>query len=95
MSRNKKQRLTLTVRAEQVQRLQRIAELENRSMSNLIEVLTDAAWRQIGGCCSCDYITGERDEEGRCQNCYDKEMPSEFGRAFVGALRSFAEGGAR
>lgn len=95
MSRNKKQRLGLTIREVQQQRLERIAELENRSVSNLIEVMTDAAWRSIGGCCACDYITGERDEEGRCQNCYDKEMPSEFGNAFVGALRTFAQGGGR
>ena len=42
-----KAKLNLTVRDEQRSKLEQIASLENRSVSNLIEVMADERWRRL------------------------------------------------
>jgi len=43
-----KGKLNLTVREEQRNKLEQMASLEKRSVSNLIEVLADERWEPIG-----------------------------------------------
>src|SRR4249920_3307245 len=46
--RNKnKAKLNLTVRDEQRNKLEQMASLENRSVSNLIEVMADERWKRL------------------------------------------------
>ena len=51
MSKSKKNhnkaKLNLTVRDEQRSKLERMASLENRSVSNLIEVMADELWARL------------------------------------------------
>ena len=42
-----KAKLNLTVREEQRHKLERMASLENRSISNLIEVMADERWERL------------------------------------------------
>jgi uncharacterized protein (DUF1778 family) len=42
-----KAKLNLTVRDEQRNKLERMASLENRSVSNLIEVMADERWKRL------------------------------------------------
>ena len=42
-----KAKLNLTVRDEQRNKLEQMASLENRSLSNLIEVMTDERWVEL------------------------------------------------
>jgi hypothetical protein len=42
-----KAKLNLTVREEQRNKLERMASLENRSLSNLIEVMADERWERL------------------------------------------------
>ena len=44
-----KAKLNLSVRDEQRNKLERMAALENRSISNLIEVMADERWKRLGG----------------------------------------------
>ena len=44
---NNKPKLNLTVRDEQRNKLERMASLENRSLSNLIEVMADERWKGL------------------------------------------------
>jgi len=44
---NNKAKLNLTVRDEQRSKLERMASLENRSVSNLIEVMADERWARL------------------------------------------------
>jgi uncharacterized protein (DUF1778 family) len=44
---NNKPKLNLTVREEQRNKLERMASLENRSVSNLIEVMADERWERL------------------------------------------------
>ena len=46
-SKKNKAKLNLTVRDEQRNKLERMASLENRSVSNLIEVMADERWEQL------------------------------------------------
>jgi hypothetical protein len=39
--------LNLTVRQEQRNKLEQMASLENRSLSNLIEVMADERWKRL------------------------------------------------
>jgi hypothetical protein len=51
-----KAKLNLTVREEQRNKLEQMGSLENRSVSNLIEVMPDERWKAIGraaGHCLC------------------------------------------
>ena len=43
-----KAKLNLTVREEQRNKLEQMASLENRSVSNLIEVMADERWKRLG-----------------------------------------------
>jgi len=43
---NNKPKLNLTVRGEQRSKLEEMAALENRSLSNLIEVMADERWER-------------------------------------------------
>ena len=43
-----KPKLNLTVRDEQRNKLEQMASLENRSLSNLIEVMADERWNRLG-----------------------------------------------
>jgi uncharacterized protein (DUF1778 family) len=43
-----KAKLNLTVRDEQRNKLEQMASLENRSVSNLIEVMADERWKRLG-----------------------------------------------
>ena len=45
-----KPKLNLTVRDEQRNKLEQMASLENRSVSNLIEVMADERWKQFVIC---------------------------------------------
>ena len=45
---NNKPKLNLTVREEQRNKLEQMVSLENRSVSNLIEVMADERWEAIG-----------------------------------------------
>ena len=51
MAKSKKNRnkpkLNLTVREEQRNKLEQMASLENRSLSNLIEVMADERWERL------------------------------------------------
>jgi uncharacterized protein (DUF1778 family) len=42
-----KAKLNLTVRGEQRNKLEKMASLENRSVSNLIEVMADERWERL------------------------------------------------
>jgi uncharacterized protein (DUF1778 family) len=42
-----KRKLNLTVREEQRNKLEQMASLENRSVSNLIEVMADERWKRL------------------------------------------------
>ena len=42
-----KENLNLTVREEQRNKLERMASLENRSVSNLVEVMADERWERL------------------------------------------------
>ena len=42
-----KPKLNLTVREEQRNKLEQMATLENRSVSNLIEVMADERWKRL------------------------------------------------
>jgi hypothetical protein len=42
-----KPKLNLTVRDEQRNKLEQMASLENRSLSNLIEVMADKRWKRL------------------------------------------------
>ena len=42
-----KPKLNLTVRDEQRNKLEQMASLENRSLSNLIEVMADERWKRL------------------------------------------------
>jgi uncharacterized protein (DUF1778 family) len=42
-----KPKLNLTVREEQRNKLEQMASLENRSISNLIEVMADERWKRL------------------------------------------------
>jgi hypothetical protein len=44
---NNKPKLNLTVRDEQRNKLEQMASLENRSLSNLIEVMADERWKRL------------------------------------------------
>jgi uncharacterized protein (DUF1778 family) len=44
---NNKPKLNLTVRDEQRHKLEQMASLENRSLSNLIEVMADERWERL------------------------------------------------
>ncbi len=44
-----KPKLNLTVREEQRNKLERMASLEKRSVSNLIEVMADERWERLVG----------------------------------------------
>jgi hypothetical protein len=44
---NNKAKLNLTVREEQRNKLEQMASLENRSVSNLIEVMADERWERL------------------------------------------------
>ena len=44
---NYKPKLNLTVREEQRNRLEQMASLEKRSVSNLIEVMADERWKRL------------------------------------------------
>src|SRR6476619_1144631 len=44
---NNKAKLNLTVRDEQRNKLEEMAFLENRSLSNLIEVMADERWKRL------------------------------------------------
>ena len=42
-----KPKLNLSVREEQLNKLEQMASLENRSISNLIEVMADERWERL------------------------------------------------
>ena len=44
---NNKAKLNLTVREEQRNKLEQMASLENRSVSNLVEVMADERWKRL------------------------------------------------
>jgi uncharacterized protein (DUF1778 family) len=44
---NNKPKLNLSVREEQRNKLEQMASLENRSVSNLIEVMADERWERL------------------------------------------------
>ena len=44
---NNKAKLNLTVRDEQRNKLEQMASLENRSVSNFIEVMADERWKRL------------------------------------------------
>jgi len=44
---NNKPKLNLTVREEQRNKLEQMASLENRSVSNLVEVMADERWKPL------------------------------------------------
>ena len=44
---NNKAKLNLTVREEQRNKLEQMASIENRSVSNLIEVMADERWERL------------------------------------------------
>ena len=46
-SKKNKPKLNLTVREEQRNKLEQMASLENRSVSNLIEVMADERWKRL------------------------------------------------
>jgi hypothetical protein len=46
-SKKNKAKLNLTVRGEQRSKLEEMASLENRSLSNLIEVMADERWERL------------------------------------------------
>ena len=42
-----KAKLNLTVRDEQRNKLEQMASLENRSLSNLVEIMADERWKRL------------------------------------------------
>ena len=53
-----KPKLNLTVRDEQRGKLEQMASLENRSISNLIEVMADERWKRLAEQQGVAYVTG-------------------------------------
>jgi hypothetical protein len=55
-----KAKLNLSVREEQRNKLEQMASLENRSVSNLIEVMADERWKRLAEQLSCVFsLVGE------------------------------------
>jgi hypothetical protein len=52
---NRKPKLNITLRAETKQKLSALAELEKRSVSNLIEVMADERWQELAEREGVDY----------------------------------------
>src|SRR5689334_12276411 len=52
---NRKPKLNITLREEAKQKLAALAELEKRSVSNLIEVMADERWEQLAEREGVDY----------------------------------------
>ena len=52
---NRKPKLNITLRAETKQKLSALAELEKRSVSNLIEVMADQRWDELAEREGVDY----------------------------------------
>src|SRR5215475_8035776 len=52
---NRKPKLNITLREETKQKLGALAELEKRSVSNLIEVMADARWEELADREGVDY----------------------------------------
>ena len=52
---NRKPKLNITLREETKQKLAALAELEKRSVSNLIEVMTDDRWDELADREGIDY----------------------------------------
>ena len=46
-SKRNKAKLNLTVREEQRNKLEQMASLENRSVSNIIEIMADERWKRL------------------------------------------------
>ena len=44
---NTKQKINLTVREEQPNKLEQMAAIEKRSVSNLIEIMADERWERL------------------------------------------------
>jgi hypothetical protein len=53
--RNPKPKLNITLREDTKQKLAALAELEKRSVSNLIEVMADERWEELAGREGIDY----------------------------------------
>ena len=53
---NRKPKLNITLREETKQKLAALAELEKRSVSNLIEVMTDERWEDLADREGVDYV---------------------------------------
>ena len=56
---NNKAKLNLTVREEQRKKLEQMASLENRSISNLIEVMADERWKRLVEQQGIAYVNGK------------------------------------
>jgi len=52
---NQKPKLNITLRQETKQKLAALAQLEKRSVSNLIEVMTDGRWEELSDKEGVDY----------------------------------------
>jgi uncharacterized protein (DUF1778 family) len=59
MKNKNKPKLNLTVRQEQRNRLEQMASLENRSVSNLIEVMADERWKRLAEQQGVAYVNGK------------------------------------
>src|SRR5258705_13923739 len=73
---NNKSKLNLTVREEQRNKLEQMASLENRSLSNLIEVMADERWKRLAeqeGVAYAKTVAGAMKLELNMDNPADRE----------------------
>ena len=90
---NRKPKLNITFREETKQKLAALAELEKRSVSNLIEVLADERWEKLGEREGIDYARTVAEIAGLKGLSADKETDRKvFRREILERALKFKKG---
>ena len=90
---NRKPKLNITLREETKQKLAALAELEKRSVSNLIEVLADERWEKLGEREGIDYARTVAETAGLKGLSADKETDRKvFRREILERVLKFKKG---
>ena len=75
---NRKPKLNITLREETKQKLAALAELEKRSVSNLIEVMAEERWEELADREGVDYAKTIAEIDGlkelRADNATDRKL---------------------
>jgi len=90
---NRKPKLNITLREETKQKLAALAELEKRSVSNLIEVLADERWEKLAEREGIDYARTVAEIAGLKGLSADKETDRKvFRREILERALKFKKG---